>query len=103
MCLSVLNWINDLFVSVFLEVIAKKKKKKVLYLWILAKSLIVCFCFLNPILESEEQNKDGKLSTAPGVHDLSLSFPFPLWDFALLRTQTYLLTNPRMLSPANSP
>ena len=33
MCLSVLNWINDLFVSMFLEVIAKKKKKKkVLYL-----------------------------------------------------------------------
>ena len=28
MCLSVLNWINDLFVSMFLEVIAKKKKKK---------------------------------------------------------------------------
>lgn len=47
MCLSVLNWINDLLVSMFLGGHRqKKKKKKVLYLlWILAKLLIVWFCF----------------------------------------------------------
>lgn len=45
-CLSVLNWINDLLVSMFLGGHRQKKKKKVLYLlWILAKLLIVWFCF----------------------------------------------------------
>lgn len=55
--------------------------------------------FLNLILESRR-----KMET---VHSRwctwSLIISIPTMDFALLRTQTYLLTTPRMLSPANSP
>ena len=47
MCLSVLNWINDLFVSVFLEVIAKKKKKGPILMN--SGQVVVClFLFFKP-------------------------------------------------------
>ena len=69
-----LDWINDLLVSTFLVVIAKKKKFSH-FPWILAK-----FFFSNPIFGSKEQKKARKLSTAPGARDLPLSFLFPPCD-----------------------
>lgn len=49
MCLSVLNWINDLFVSMFLEVIAKKKKKKKGPILMNSGQVVVCmYLFFKP-------------------------------------------------------
>ena len=48
MCLSVLNWINDLFVSMFLEVIAKKKKKKGPILMNSGQVVVCMYLFFKP-------------------------------------------------------